>query len=117
MKNENTNPKKGTQIYEVIQLLKRVQGATVFEIKSYLQIKDGGDLNLPYLRDMCGYDIRRFCGMGVGRTNKKCSVFRIVGRWEWNGDYESYVGPTIYQRRSDVSGDHILLLSTDSRTQ
>lgn len=50
------------------------------------------------LRDECGFDIRATLDLknkpkGKGRTPY---VYRIVGRYKWNGGYVSFINPDDY---------------------
>ena len=48
------------------------------------------------LPDMTGYDIRAFKHPRTGKTGRQPYIYRIVGRYKWDGGYESYIDPEDY---------------------
>jgi len=97
MKSKYTEAKIGTNIYGIIQMLKRPEGVSTQELIDIGLIKhlNIGPIFNDSLPDQHGYDIRQFPSPENRRNRAvrgpKGYVYKIVGRHNWDGTYVDYI--------------------------
>lgn len=108
-KDRYTDPRPGSKVHRVLEMMRREQGATFYEMRERLEPERRARYcsafasMITYLQDMCGYDIRHFPRAGEGRGaptldggSRATGIWRVVGRYKWDGSYESYIDPRDY---------------------
>lgn len=88
--------KKGTIVDKIRELLARKEGCTSIEAYhlGLITWKYRGKFRhvIGYLENMYGYEVFSYTLPNANGTK----VYKIVGRWTWQGDYKEYIKPEEY---------------------
>lgn len=98
------DPHEGTILHTAMTMMMRLQGVTYVEFDKVAQPKNKNrlqTLTVP-LQDECGFDVRAFFGAGKGLEGRQCAVYKIVGRYDWQGTYTSYIDLKDYREELEA---------------
>lgn len=90
--------KPGTKKAKIVEKMMSPEGATTGWAQRHLNVPQTyfGALLSQQLTEFHGYDVRAFKNPNTYGSRIGARIYRIVGRWTWDGKYESYIDPADY---------------------
>lgn len=89
LRTKYTTPRKGTKVRKAVLLLLRPCGATMQQMITETSICKASNI-LEDIKNFYGFDVQ-IINQIPSKIGRHTNVYRIIGRWRWNGSYRSFL--------------------------